>query len=166
MKKWAKLRNPNSAFDAVYVLGDREIELFPGEVISVTRVEGFSLFRMLLNDILNRFVMKAMITNKDLRYAEVAGRRADGISQTVTIWKSGRRMNQFRQNGLHQAARKIFRWVFYSGNVQAYFLTWKYEGPLPPTEEITAFVKTYGRHFDGGKLTRKGSIPVNRKSEG
>jgi hypothetical protein len=43
----------------------------------------------------------------------------------------------------------------YSGKVQSYFLTWEHQGALPSSDEITAFVKKYGRHFDGGKMVKK-----------
>ncbi|MFC5527891.1 hypothetical protein [Cohnella yongneupensis] len=64
-------------------------------------------------------------------------------------------MNKFRTKGFHNITRRFFSWVFYSGKVQSYFLTRELEGYLPPAEEITTQVKTYGRHFDGAKMVKK-----------
>lgn len=163
MKKWVRHKSAENEHQAVSTLGSREIELLPGSVISVTRGENFQFLQLMLNECLNRMMMKKMEKTDDLLYAALSGPLPGGVSQTVTIWKSGRKMNQFRQDGLHEFFRKVFKWVFFSGNVQAYFLTWKVEGTIPPPEEITSFVKKYGRHFDHGVLVRKGSIPVKQK---
>lgn len=159
LKTWKKHVDPNNKYGATFTLGDRNIELPPGAVISVTRGEAFNIPRLIINGILNQFIMKAMTKNEDLLYAELTGQMQGGIGQTMTVWKNGKRMNQFRTSGFHNFARKFFSWVFYSGKVQSYFLTWEHQGLLPSPEEITAFVKTYGRHFDGGKLVKKANPP-------
>jgi hypothetical protein len=155
MKTWIKHENPTNKYGATFTLGDRNIEFLPGTVISVTRGEAFNIPRLMINSILNRFIMKAMTKNKELLYAELTGQLQGGIGQTVTVWKSSKRMNQFRTSGFHNFARKSFSWVFYSGKVQSYFLTWEHKGYLPSSEALTTFVKTYGRHYDGGKLVQK-----------
>ncbi|WP_378935008.1 hypothetical protein [Metabacillus herbersteinensis] len=62
----------------------------------------------------------------------------------------------------HNVARKFFSWVFYSGKVQAYFITWEIKGEIPSSEEATTIIKIHGRHFDGGKLVKK-STPLKVK---
>jgi hypothetical protein len=159
MRTWVKHQDPHNKYGATFTLGDRNIELPPGAVISVTRGEQFNIPRLIINGILNQFIMKRMIKNEDLLYAELTGQLQGGTGQTMTVWKDAKCMNRFRTRGFHQFARKFFSWVFYSGKVQSYFLTWEHQGPLPSPEEITSFVKTYGRHFDGGKLVKKANPP-------
>ncbi|WP_187274581.1 hypothetical protein [Paenibacillus sp. N3.4] len=113
-----------------------------GAVISVTRGELFNIPRLMINGILNQFIMKAMTKNEDILFAELTGQMQGGVGQTTTVWKDGKCMNQFGTEGFHNFARRFFSWVFYSGKVQSYFLSWEHEGHLPPTEEITAYVKT------------------------
>jgi len=163
MKTWVKHEDPNNKYGATFTLGDRSIVLPPGAVISVTRGESFNIPRLIINGIINQFIMKAMTKNEDLLYAELSGQMQGGIGQTLTVWKDGKRMNHFRTKGMHNFARKFFSWVFYSGKVQSYFLTWPHEGVLPSQEEITNFVKTNGRHFDGGKLIKKANPPQLKK---
>jgi hypothetical protein len=165
MKKWIKHEDPNNKYGATFTLGDRNIELPPGAVISVTRGELFNIPRLILNGVLNQLIMKALTKNEDLLYAELTGQMQGGIGQTMTVWIDAKSMNKFRTTGSHNFARKFFSWVFYSGKVHSYFLTWEHQGPLPSHEEITAFVKTYGRHFDGGKLVKKANPPKKQKSK-
>ncbi|MCI3924717.1 hypothetical protein MO973_31335 [Paenibacillus sp. TRM 82003] len=155
MRTWIRHEDPSNKYGATYTLGNREIELPPGAVVSVTRGEQFNMPRLIINGIINQFIMKALTTNEDLLYAELSGQLQGGTGQTFTVWKDGKRMNRFRTSGSHHFARKFFRWVFYSGRVQSYFLTWPHQGSLPSPEEITYIVKTQGRHYDGGKLTKK-----------
>jgi hypothetical protein len=159
MRKWMKHQDPNNKYGATFTLGDRNIELPPGSVISVTRGEMFNIPRLIVNGILNQFIMKALTNNQDLLYAELTGQLQGGIGQTMTVWRNSQCMNQFRTSGFHNFARTCFSWVFYSGKVQSYFLTWEHQGRLPSPEEITTFTKTYGRHFDGGKLVKKANPP-------
>jgi hypothetical protein len=106
-------------------------------------------------------IMKSMSKNEDLLYAELKGQLDGGVGQTMTVWKASKEMNSFRTSGMHNFARKFFSWVFYSGKVQSYFLTWKVNGNIPTYEEAAEFVTTYGRHFDGGKLVRKTQQPMD-----
>ena len=100
-----------------------------------------------------------MSKNEDLLYAELKGQLDGGIGQTMTVWKEGKKMNSFRTSGAHNFARKFFSWVFYSGKVQSYFLTWRANGRIPNYEEAAEIVTTFGRHFDGGKLVRQARQP-------
>ncbi|MEH6945000.1 hypothetical protein [Bacillus sp. JJ722] len=159
MKTWKKYKDRENKYAATFELGDRTVILPKGAVISITRGEYFSLPRLLVNGLLNHFVMKTMINNSNLLYAELTGQLQGGVGQTMTVWKNGKSMNQFRKVGFHNFARKFFGWVFYSGRVQSYFLTWENQGYIPTSEEATFIVKKYGRHFDGGKLRRKSSTP-------
>lgn len=159
MKTWMKLEDPNNKYGATFTLGDRNIMLPPGAVISVTRGELFNIPRLIINGMLNQFIMKALTKNENLLYAELSGQMQGGIGQTITIWRDGKRMNEFRKSGSHNFARRFFSWVFYSGKVQSYFLTWGHVGHLSSAEQITTFVKKYGRHFDGGKLVKNANPP-------
>jgi len=159
LRKWIKHQDPNNKYGASYTLGDRSMAIPAGAVISVTRGERFNIPRLLINGAINQMIMKSMINNQDLLYAELTGQLQGGVGQTFTIWKSGKRMHTFRTSGWHSFARKCFGWVFYSGQVQSYFLTWEYTGAIPSPDDITSYVKTYGRHFDGGKLIKKSTPP-------
>jgi hypothetical protein len=162
LKTCTKHEDPNNKYGATFTLGDRNFELPPGAVISVTRGEFFNIPRLIINGMLTQIIMKAMTKNENLLYAELTGQMQGGIGQTTTVWKDGKRMNQFRTKGFHNFARRFFSWVFYSGQVQSYFLTWEHLGHLPSSGEITTFVKTYGRHFDGGKMVKKANPPQRR----
>ena len=164
MEKWLKIQDPNNKYGAKFTLGDRNSKLPPGAVISVTRGELFNIPRLLINGMLNHFIMKALTKKENLLYAELTGQLQGGIGQTVTVWRDGKCMNKFRKKGIHNFARKYFSWVFYSGKVQSYFLTFEHTGHLPSNEELTTFVKKYGRHFDGGKLVKKANPPITRKT--
>ncbi|WP_205628986.1 hypothetical protein, partial [Acinetobacter baumannii] len=65
MKKWVKVQNPHNKYGATFTLGDRSIELPPEVVISVTRGENFNIARLIINGLLNQFIMKAMTRNSD-----------------------------------------------------------------------------------------------------
>lgn len=164
-RKWVSVRDPEVKYGGTMILGEREVKLPRGAVISVTRGEDLSLPRTIINMILTQFIKKAMTKNDNLLYAELTGRiDGGGMGQTLTVWKSGDRVNAFRVKGRHNFARKFFGWVFYSGKAQAYFLTWKADGVIPTAEEAALIVKEHGRYFDGGKLVKKAS-PPQRKVE-
>jgi len=155
MYKWEKHQDPNNTYGAIFTYGNREKELPDTAVISVTRGEQFNLIRILLNSIINAFVKKQLVKNDGLLYAELSGQLDGGIGQTITIWKDRKSMNRFRTNGAHQAARRFFSWVFYSGKVKAYFYTWKANGgDIPSSTEVTKTAIKYGRYYEGGKLIR------------
>jgi hypothetical protein len=164
-KKWEKQIDPNNKYVGAFILGDRNVEVPPNAVVSVTRGEQFNIPRLIINGFLNQMIMKALSKNENLLYAELKGQLEGGVGQTMTVWKAGKDMNSFRTSGMHNFARKFFSWVFYSGKVQSYFFTWKVEGPIPTYEEATEIVTSIGRHFDGGKLVTKVKQPrdINKK---
>ncbi|UNK20302.1 hypothetical protein MNQ98_09940 [Paenibacillus sp. N3/727] len=159
MKVWIKHQDPNNKYGAKFTLGDRDTLLPETAIISVTRGERFNIFRIIINGIVNEFVMKQLTKNEKLLYAELSGQLQGGIGQTVTVWKDGSSMNNFRTKGAHKFATQFFAWVFYGGKVQAYFLTWKISNQIPMDHEIEETIKKYGRHFDGGKLIRQAQKP-------
>ncbi|WP_028563727.1 hypothetical protein [Paenibacillus pinihumi] len=163
MVRWTKHADPHQKYGAKYTWGDRNIELPEQAIISVTRGENFSLVKLMINGVINEFVKKQLIRNQKLLYAELTGQLEGGIGQTVTVWRSGTDMNHFRTNGAHKFAKRFFSWVFYSGGVQAYFLTWKITGCIPDEQEIEHMIRTYGRHFDGGRLVRPTGQPPDSK---
>jgi hypothetical protein len=77
----------------------QNFELPPGAVISVTRGESFNIPRLIMNGILNQFIMKRMKKNEDLLYAEQTGQLQGGIGQIMTVWKDAKCMNRFRPRG-------------------------------------------------------------------
>lgn len=162
MRKWIKHVDPNNKYSATYTLGNRDIVLPPEAVISVTRGEQLSMTRLVINGIINQFVMKALTKKEDLLYAELTGQMQGGIGQTLTVWKDMKRMNSFRTTGSHQFARKWFGWVFYRGRVQSYFLTRPHQGTIPSAQEMEKEVKEHGRQFKGGQLVKKATPPQLR----
>ncbi|MCE5172349.1 hypothetical protein LQV63_24025 [Paenibacillus profundus] len=159
MKVWLKHPDPNNKYGAKFTLGDREVQLTETAIISVTRGEKFNIFRIIINGIINEIVKKQLTKNESLLYAELSGELQGGIGQTVTVWKDGKSMNHFKTKGVHKFAMRFFGWVFYSGKVQAYFLTWRISNQIPNDIEIEEVIKKYGRHFDGGKLVRQAQQP-------
>jgi hypothetical protein len=107
--------------------------------------------------------MKAMVKMDNLLYAELTGQMQGGVGQTLTVWKDSKKINTFRTKGFHNLARKFFSWVFFSGNVQSYFLTWKPGDNIPTSGEAEKIVKELGRYYDGGKLIRNARPPRNNK---
>lgn len=158
MKAWVKYPDPNNKYGARFTFGDKDIPLPETAMISVTRGEKFNVFRIIINGIVNEFIKKQLIKNENLIYAELSGQLQGGIGQTVTVWKDGSSMNNFRTRGSHKFAKRFFSWVFYSGEVQAYFLTWKINH-IPTDDEIEENIKKYGRHYNGGKLVRQAQKP-------
>ncbi|MGG4398013.1 hypothetical protein ABEX25_27335 [Paenibacillus thiaminolyticus] len=159
MKGWVKHPDPNNKYGAKFTLGERDIQLPDTAIISVTRGERFNVFRIIINGIVNMFVKKQLLRENDLLYAELSGRLQGGIGQTVTVWKDINSMNNFRTKGAHKFAKRFFAWVFYSGKVKAYFLTWRISKHIPTDIEIEETIKKYGRFFDGGRLVRQAQQP-------
>lgn len=164
MKVWVKRQDPNNKYGAKFTLGNRDVELPETAIISVTRGERFNITRMIINGIVNEIVKKQLTKNENLLYAELSGQLQGGIGQTVTVWKDASSMNYFRTNGAHKFAKKFFSWVFYSGEVRAYFLTWKTGNRIPLDIEIEGIIKKYGKYFDGGKLIRHAQQPPDNFS--
>jgi hypothetical protein len=159
VKVWVKRQNPNNKYGAKFTLGNRDVDLPETAIISVTRGERFNIARIIINGVVNEFVKKQLTKNESLLFAELSGQLQGGIGQTVTVWKDGSSMNQFRTKGAHKFAKRFFSWVFYSGEVRAYFLTWKIENRIPSDVEIEEVIKNYGRYFEGGKLVRHAQQP-------
>ncbi|MNO91066.1 hypothetical protein D3C76_826060 [compost metagenome] len=159
MREWVKHQDPKNKYGAKFTLGHRNVELPETAIISVTRGENLNMFRIMLNGSINTFVKKQLLNNENLLYAELSGQLQGGVGQTVTVWKNGISMNNFRTKGAHKFAKKFFSWVFYSGKVQAYFLTWKISNSIPEENEIKETVKKYGRFFDGGRLKKHAQQP-------
>lgn len=154
-RKWVRHKDPNNKYGGIFTLGNKNVDLPKDAVVSVTRGENFNIPRLIINSILNQFVMKSMVKKENLIYAELTGQLQGGIGQTLTVWKDSKQMNEFRTKGFHNFSRRFFSWVFFSGSVKAYFLTWKLKETIPTAEEAANSVKEYGRYYEGGKLIRK-----------
>ena len=141
------------------IIGNRETPLPEGAMISITRVEKLSFFRYIVNSILNRIIMKSMQHHPDLLFAEITGRRQGGVSQTVTVWRAPNALAPFVKRGSHGVAKKKFVWVFFGGEVDAYFLTRRANGVVPDAGEAERLVKQDGRYYKGGKLVRQAAKP-------
>jgi hypothetical protein len=159
LREWVKHQDPNNKYGAKFTLGDRAVELPQTAIISVTRGENFNIFRIMINGTINNFVKKQLQKNENLLYAELSGQLQGGVGQTITVWKKGSSMNNFRKKGAHKFAMRFFSWVFYGGKIQAYFLTWKISNSIPEDNEIKEIVKKYGKHYDGGKLLKSAQQP-------
>ncbi|WP_394234260.1 hypothetical protein [Niallia oryzisoli] len=160
VRKWVKQEDPNNKYGATFTLGDKHSDLPKEAIVSVTRGENFTIPRLMINGILNQFIMKTLAKNENLIYAELTGQLQGGVGQTLTVWKDPKLMNTFRTRGFHQFSRRFFSWVFYSGRVKAYFHTWKVEN-IPTSQEAGEIVVKNGRYFKGGKLIRKASHQNN-----
>jgi hypothetical protein len=162
-RHWVVERDPGNKYRGSFTLGDRNVQLPANAVVSVTRGEGFNLWRMIVNAVANQFVMRQMIKLPGLLFAELTGDGRQGFGQTLTVWEN-RAMVPFRDGGAHHFAKRFLSWVFLGGKVQAYFLTWSADGRIPSVEEAAALSKTYGRYFDGGKLIRKQRRPSGERT--
>ncbi|TLS38362.1 hypothetical protein FCL54_07040 [Pseudalkalibacillus caeni] len=140
------------------IYGERKIPLPEDAIISITLGARFNIWRTIVNGFLTRFVMKQMMNNPGLLYAELVGNMEEGYGQTMTVWES-KAMVPFRDSGSHKFSMKFFSWVFYSGKVHAYFSTYKANGYIPTFEEANQIAREYGRFFEGGKLIRKAQKP-------
>lgn len=158
-RKWIRHMNPENPYAARIVLGDSTIELPEDAVISLTLGEQFSLWRTIVNGLVTVLVQKQLAKNPHLLYSELSGDAKAGNGLTLSVWSGkGRKMGEFRESGAHKFAMRFFSWVFYSGKVQAYFLTFPANGGrIPTAAEATELCHEYGRHFDGGKLVKKAS---------
>ncbi|MGG1678618.1 hypothetical protein ACIFOT_23220 [Neobacillus sp. NRS-1170] len=108
-KKWEKQIDSNNKYGEAFILGDRNVEIPPNAVVSVTRGEQYNIPRLIINGFLNQMIMKAMSKNENLLYAELKGQLDGGIGQTMTVWKVGKDMNSCRTSGMHNFARKFFQ---------------------------------------------------------
>lgn len=158
-RKWVRHADPKNKYGATFTLGHKNIDLPNGAVVSVTRGENFNIPRLIINGILNQFIMKSMVKQDHLLYAELTGQLQGGVGQTLTVWKDSKQMNTFRTKGFHHFSRKFFSWVFYSGRVKAHFLTWTLIDTIPSSDEAADFVKKYGRYYEGGHLIRRATPP-------
>lgn len=152
-------KNPDSKYEGLITYGDRDISLPKDALISITLGEKFSVWRTIVNAIVSKFVMKQMKKSPKLLYAEMKGDVKEGYGLTMTVWES-HSMKQFRDKGAHKFAMRFFSWVFYGGNAQAYFLSFKNNGSIPTSTEAYELVKEYGRFFDNGKLVRSSRAPI------
>ncbi|KEO84855.1 hypothetical protein EL26_02270 [Tumebacillus flagellatus] len=130
-------------------------QLGPESVITITRSERLSLFRLLVAAFLNETIMRQMVKRDTVIYAELEADVRAGWAQTLSVWKNGREMTEFRNSGAHGRALRFFRWVFYGGKVQAYVLSYKAWGEIPNMEEAAALAVEYGRFADGGEIVRQ-----------
>jgi hypothetical protein len=157
-RKWMIHRDPNNKFAGIITLGDRNVEVPQDALISITYGENLNLWRLVLNGILNQFVMSQLRKTEGLLYAELTGQLQGGVGQTMTVWNK-KAMPKFRDGGIHRYVMKLFAWVTHSGRVKTYYISYPAHGNIPSAEECTAIIKKYGRFYDGSKLVRKASQP-------
>ncbi len=157
-RTWTLHRDPNNKYGGRLTLGTREVELPDDAVISVTLGERFTVWRTILNSIMNQFVMKQVAKNEGILYAELVGDAKAAYGLTLTVF-TGKSMTKFRDSGAHKFAKNFLSWVFYSGKTHAYFLTWSAKGRIPTAEEARAMVKEYGRFVEGGMEQRSQRPP-------
>jgi hypothetical protein len=158
--KWKLVKDKKDKMKMSFVLGNRDIALPPDAIISVTRLENMTIWRTILNNVLNLFVMgqlKRKFNKKKLLYAELTGSGKERGGNTLTIW-SGVEMGEFKRSGSHKYAMKFFRWIF-GGQVESYFISWRANGRIPSYEEATIISKQHGRHYSGNKLVSNKTRP-------
>jgi hypothetical protein len=156
-RKWILHRDPANPYAGRFTLGEAKIELPEDTVISLTLGERFSIWRTIVNGLVTKLVQGQLAKNPNLLYSELVGDAKAGHGLTMSVWTGkGKKMGEFRDSGAHKFAKRFFSWIFYSGQVQAYFLTFPANGGrIPTAEEGIALCKAHGRHFDGGKLVKK-----------
>jgi hypothetical protein len=153
-RKW--VRHPGQ----LVTYGERDrSQLGPDSVVTITRSERLSLFRLLVAAVLNETIMRQMVKRDTVIFAEVAANVREGWAQTTSVWKNGREMTEFRNSGAHGKALKFFHWVFYGGRVHSYVLSYKALGEIPHLEEAAQIVKQYGRFAEAGEIVRTAKSP-------
>jgi hypothetical protein len=140
--------------------GERDLsQLGPDALVTITRSEQLGWFRLLVAAVINQFIMSQMVKRDTVLYAEVVSDLKKLSAQTMTVWKNGREMTEFRNSGAHGKAIQFFHWVFYSGRVQSYVLSYQAKGHIPSVEEAAVIVMQYGRYADGGNVKRPARNP-------
>ena len=87
VRKWVKHEDPDNKYGATFTLGDKHSDLPKDAIVSVTRGENFNIPRLMINGILNQFIMKSLVKNENLIYAELTGQLQGGVGQTLTVWE-------------------------------------------------------------------------------
>ncbi|PWK16441.1 DUF3291 domain-containing protein [Tumebacillus permanentifrigoris] len=153
-RKWVHHPGPRVTY------GERDLsQLGPDALVTITRSEQLGMFRLLVAAVVNQFIMSQMVKRDDVLFAEIASDLKSSWAQTMTVWKNGREMTDFRNSGAHAKAIKFFHWVFYGGRVQSYVLSYQAKGQIPTVEEAAQIVMQYGRYADGGDIQRPARNP-------
>lgn len=156
-RKWIRHQGQHVTF------GEPDVSQLGSEsVITITRSENLSVFRLLIAAFLNEGIMRQMRKRDAVLFSEVAANVRDGWAQTMSVWKNGQDMTSFRDSGMHRWVLQFFRWVFYGGRVQSYVLTYKAWGEIPNLGNAAQLVKEHGRYSDGGKVIRTANVPKGK----
>ena len=113
-------KSPDNKYEGLITYGNKDILLPKDTLISITLGEKFSIWRIVVNAIVSRFVMRQMKKSPKLLYAEMKGNIKEGYGLTMSVWESNS-MKQFRDSGAHKFAIQFFSWVFIGGKAHAYF---------------------------------------------
>jgi len=156
--------DPDALWRGSIIVGAKEAALPEEAVISLTLGERLPLWRTLLNSLLNQLALRQLVRSPDLLYVEVVGDLKEGFGYTMTVWKRGRAMAEFRDNGGHGWIKRFMSWVFYLGKSHAYFLTYPAQGrEIPTLEEGRMVLRAHGRFLLGGRLVRPASRPTTAR---
>lgn len=158
-RTWTLHRDPANKYGGMMTFGTRPEQLPPNAIISATRSERFSIGRLILNNILNQFIMRQLAKMEGLVYAELNADMKEGYAQTMLVW-TGKELSTFNKRGAHSFARRFFGWVLLGGKVHLYSLNWAATGSTPTAAEVEAVLKNHGKLHVAGELVRKPSRPA------
>jgi hypothetical protein len=96
-------KSPDNKYEGLITYGNKDILLPKDTLISITLGEKFSIWRIVVNAIVSRFVMRQMKKSPKLLYAEMKGNIKEGYGLTMSVWESNS-MKQFRDSGAHKFA--------------------------------------------------------------
>lgn len=158
VRKWIRHKEPGDPVWKTHMtLGDRNVELPPGALVSVTYLKDLNAFRGILNGLTSLAVMSQMTKTEGLFFAEIYAAEK-GRGHTLTVW-APKAMVPFRDQKRHGWVMRYMSWIFFGGKCQAYFLTWLAKGRIPTPQEIPPIVFDHAKHYDGGNLVRQASRP-------
>lgn len=158
-RQWVLHKDPANKYGGFMTLGSRDVVVPENALISATRSENLTIGRVIINMILNNWIMKQLARLEGLLYAELTADMKARQVQTMLVW-TGKALGEFHRGGAHKFAAKFFRWVLLGGPVTFYSLNWPAHGQIPTADEVAAVLKEYGKRYEGGKETRKPARPV------
>lgn len=155
-RKWILHRDPAYKYGGMMTLGSKDVTLGPDATISATRSAKFSIFRLILNNILNQFISRQLRRMEQVVYAELSVDLKEGWAQTMVVWNSAA-LTSFRRGGSHSFAKRFFGWVLLGGPVEFSTVTWRANGKIPTQAETTDILLRHGKQYVGGKQVRTAS---------
>lgn len=150
-------------FGGIQRLGSRaEWPSLPEEaVVSITYGLHLSPFQGLVNSIVfGLFILPGLTRDPNLLFAELHGDRLSGESLTLTVWRRGRAVARFRDQGAHGWAKRLLTSLVFGGQARTWFLTYRpQDGHLPASAEARRLAEVYGKEGHRGRVVRAARWP-------